>query len=112
MRSTESTEASDGVQLLTGLPEQLLGVLDALPVERFEIRDGSVLQHRVRSVGDAFATVAAPAPTVLDAAVPRVPIGVFAWHAACGPEATIPEVRGSRPRTGASHFAKRWSRLL
>lgn len=61
-----------------GLPASFTGVmlanevLDALPVERFEMRDGAVLQHRVVADGDAFAITRVPAPDGLSDAVRQI----------------------------------------
>ena len=47
-------------------------VLDALPVERFEVRGGDVFQQRVTTDGDRFVLTTAPAPSVLTEAVSRI----------------------------------------
>ncbi len=57
------------------IPEAMSGVivanevLDALPVERFEMRGVDVLQHRVSTDGDGFVIRSSEAPTVLIEAV-------------------------------------------
>ena len=61
-------------------------VLDALPVERFGMSGGAVMQQRVAVDGERFAFAPAPAPAVLERAVRRVEsvsprlTGRRAWH--------------------------------
>lgn len=71
----EVPELISRVTWITRLPQNFSGVVianevvDALPVERFRISDGKVLQARVSVTGSRFAWSYAAAPPVLQAAV-------------------------------------------
>ncbi len=66
------------IEWIAGLPESFEGVVianevaDALPVERFRIASGGVLQCRVATDGKDFAWTSAPAPEYLRQAVRRI----------------------------------------
>jgi SAM-dependent MidA family methyltransferase len=74
LRDTEPALATE-IEWLTELPERIDGVVianevaDALPVERFRMADGAVLQCRVAMDGEGFAWTRAPAPAFLEQAV-------------------------------------------
>ncbi len=63
------------IEWISRLPDRLEGVIianevaDALPVERFRIEDGEVLQYRVRADGDRFEWARGKAPGFLEKAV-------------------------------------------
>ncbi|HET6630096.1 MAG TPA: SAM-dependent methyltransferase [Woeseiaceae bacterium] len=77
LRDTEPALATK-IEWVTDLPEHFDGVVianevaDALPVERFRIAEGEVLQCRVATDGEGFAWTSAPAPAFLEQAVREI----------------------------------------
>ncbi|MCP5111056.1 MAG: SAM-dependent methyltransferase, partial [bacterium] len=78
----EVPQLADRVTWITGIPATFSGVVvanevaDAIPVERFRMDGGNVMQARVIRSGDKLAWQFEPAPEALTAAVAEIESGI------------------------------------